>query len=186
MEINNELIRQEKKQLRKHIRALKNSITFEEKKKRSEVIWQQVEQLAEFQQAQYVMLYWSMEDEVFTHEFVKKHAMHKKIILPAIIGDNLVLRQFEGEQNLSPDKQYQVMEPTGSTFDTPEKLGLIIVPGVAFDAQNNRLGRGKAFYDKLLKSVSCSKVGVCFDFQFVDKVPCEATDIKMDQVIHES
>ncbi len=186
MEKSRKDIQAKKKALRKQMKIKKDEVSFEEKKKRSQVIWEQVEQLPIFQQAKYVMLYWSMNDEVFTHDFVKKYGQSKHIILPAIIGNELELRLFESEQLLTPDKQYKVMEPTGNVFETPELLDLIIVPGVAFDKNNNRLGRGKAFYDKLLRTVNCPKIGVCFDFQFVKEVPYEDTDIQMDNVIHET
>lgn len=63
---------------------------------------------------------------------------------------------------------------------------MIIVPGVAFDNNNNRLGRGKAYYDKLLKESKSYKVGVCFDFQLIEEVPVDEYDIKMDLIISES
>lgn len=60
---------------------------------------------------------------------------------------------------------------------------MVIVPGIAFDLNNNRLGRGKAYYDKFLEKINTVKIGLCFDFQIVDKVPIESTDIKMDLVL---
>ena len=48
------------------------------------------------------------------------------------------------------------------------------------------MGRGKAYYDKILKLMNrkSTLVGICFDFQLVDKVPVESHDITMDKVIH--
>ena len=63
---------------------------------------------------------------------------------------------------------------------------MIIVPGVAFDLQHNRLGRGRGFYDRLLSSLSAPKVGICFDFQLIDSVPTESFDRLMDSVVSES
>ena len=63
---------------------------------------------------------------------------------------------------------------------------MIIVPGVAFDLQHNRLGRGRGFYDRLLSSLSAPKVGICFDFQLIDTVPTEPFDRLMDSVVSES
>ena len=81
---------------------------------------------------------------------------------------------------------FGIDEPIGNVYDNPEKIDLIVVPGVAFDKKNNRLGRGKAYYDKLLKTANTFKVGICFDFQLIDSVPVDKYDIKMDLVISDS
>lgn len=59
----------------------------------------------------------------------------------------------------------------------------MVVPGIAFDKENNRLGRGRGYYDKLLKAANAIKVGVCFEFQFFDRIPTEEFDVKMNYVI---
>jgi len=82
-------------------------------------------------------------------------------------------------------ESFGIPEPDGELYPFPELIDVIIVPGVAFDKQNNRLGRGKAFYDKLLKTVKSKKVGVCFDFQMIDQVPTGEFDIKMDCVVYD-
>ncbi|MBV8141963.1 MAG: 5-formyltetrahydrofolate cyclo-ligase [Verrucomicrobia bacterium] len=67
----------------------------------------------------------------------------------------------------------------------PEKLDLILVPGLAFTADGSRLGRGAGFYDKFLSGVSGStvKIGVCFEFQCLSEIPQESHDVKMDAVV---
>ena len=65
-------------------------------------------------------------------------------------------------------------------------IDLIIVPGVAFDRQCHRLGRGRGFYDRLLSSLDVPKVGICFDFQLVPSVPVESFDYPMDHVVTET
>ena len=124
-----------------------------------------------------------MSDEVFTHDFIQKFYKTKKIILPVVDGENLILKEFTGVSNMTEGVSYGIMEPAGETFTEIEKIDLIITPGVAFDKSGNRLGRGKAYYDKLLKSTNAFKVGVCFNFQFLDWVPTDMHDIKMDLVL---
>jgi len=111
------------------------------------------------------MLYWSMNDEVQTHDFVQKWADKKEIILPSVNGNELILKKFNGINKMVKGESFGIPEPDGELYPFPELIDVIIVPGVAFDKQNNRLGRGKAFYDKLLKTVKSKKVGVCFDFR---------------------
>ena len=150
---------------------------------KSQKIFEQVENLESFVRAKVVMLYWSMSDEVFTHDFANKWIGEKEIILPTVVGDNLVLKKFEGAEKLIAGDFYGIGEPEGKEYNSPENIDVIFVPGVAFDKENNRLGRGKAYYDKLLKTSRAQKVGLCFDFQFFDSIPVDEHDMKMDLVI---
>ena len=146
----------------------------------------QVEQLAQFQRANIVLLYWSMDDEVYTHEFVNRWYKEKTILLPCVDGDDLRLRQYTGPECLQSGPQFGIDEPTGPEFTDLNKVEMIVVPGVAFDIHNNRMGRGRGFYDRLLKSTpNAFKVGVAFNFQLFDKIPVESFDVPMDKVVSE-
>lgn len=175
-----------KHELRKEIRAAKKAVSFLEKCRRSEGIMAQVGQLEQFRKAHTVLLYWSMEDEVQTHDFVNRWYKEKCLLLPCVDGDDLRLRQYTGAECLKAGEQFGIGEPTGPEFTDLDQVELIIVPGVAFDLKGNRMGRGRGFYDRLLKSTpKAYKVGVAFDFQIVDQVPVEAFDVAMDKVISE-
>lgn len=64
-----------------------------------------------------------------------------------------------------------------------EPLDLILVPGLAFDADGRRLGRGRGFYDRILaESGPARRWGVAFDLQIVEVVPCEMHDVKLDRI----
>lgn len=147
---------------------------------------QQVESLPQFKEAQTVLLYWSMEDEVQTHDFVNRWYKEKTLLLPCVDGDDLRLRQYTGPECLKEGEQFGIGEPTGPEFTDLERVEMIIVPGVAFDRTGNRMGRGRGFYDRLLKSTPRAfKVGVAFNFQMVDRVPTEDFDVPMDAVLTE-
>jgi 5-formyltetrahydrofolate cyclo-ligase len=57
------------------------------------------------------------------------------------------------------------------------------VPAIAYDANGNRVGRGKGYYDRLLAETKATKIGVGYDFQIVDSIDAEAHDIAVDMVI---
>ena len=177
------MIDEQKKQIRREIKQLKDCISPEEKLKRSVVILSKLEKNRTFQNASCVMLYWSMEDEVQTHDFVIKWAAHKEIILPSVQNDVLALRKFEGIQRLKTGEKYGIQEPEGEDFIDIDRIDVVIVPGIAFDKENNRMGRGKAYYDRLLNKLKAYKIAVCFDFQLIENVPVDEYDVKMDEVI---
>ena len=78
---------------------------------------------------------------------------------------------------------FHIEEPTGDDLIDPDKLELIVTPGVAFDSKGNRLGRGKGYYDRLPATTKATKIGVAYHFQIVDELPAEPHDVPMDIVI---
>lgn len=174
---------EQKEELRKKVKQLKKQLTLEQKKQRSENIWNQLEILPNFKMAKTVLCYWSMPDEVHTHDFVLKYYRRKRILLPVIVGDELILKVFDGYENMTESSFFNVLEPAGHEFVNYKEIDFAIIPGIAFDENNNRLGRGKAYYDKLFATMHAYSVGVCFDFQYFKSVPHEPHDKPMSQVI---
>ena len=158
-------IQEEKAAIRKLVKERSSGIPDMEMVLKSEEIFNQLEDLKVFQEAENVMIYWSLGDEVHTHGFIVKWYQQKNILLPVINGKNLDAKKFTSKNELVKEPPYFILEPIGEPFD-PAMIDLIVVPGVAFDTENNRLGRGKAFYDRFLIGTEAYKVGVCFDFQF--------------------
>ncbi len=70
----------------------------------------------------------------------------------------------------------------------PETIDLILVPGLAFSGDRHRLGRGGGFFDRLLsgRAANAFKLGICFSFQILEKVPVEGHDVVMDAVVTDS
>ena len=133
-------------EIRTKVKNIVNSLSEEEKRYVSNEIFSRVEQLPEFINAKYVLVYYSLDDEVNTHDFISKYQDKKNILLPVIKDDELVLKKY---QDLRLGK-YNIMEPTGDVFLDYDKIDLAIIPGRAFDLNNNRLGRGKGYYDRFL------------------------------------
>ena len=123
-----------KKQLRQQIKQLKAMTPVALRHVEADMVFKTIQTMPVWKQAQHILCYWSLPDELPTHEAVN---------------------------------QWQ----------------LIIVPAVALDANRNRLGRGKGFYDRLLNSTTCPTIGVVCDFQLVDEVPVEPHDQPLDCVV---
>lgn len=78
-----------------------------------------------------------------------------------------------------------IWEPTEAQTALPEALRVIVVPGVAFDAQGGRLGHGRGHFDRLLAQSGALLVGLCFESRLVEAVPMEPHDVRMDVVATE-
>lgn len=79
----------------------------------------------------------------------------------------------------------------GRNFFEPSSLAsegipkVVLVPGLLFDKQGNRLGRGKGYYDRYLESFGGLKIGICFELQLKDLLPVDSHDQKVDWIITE-
>lgn len=136
-----------------------------------------------FRAANTILLYHSLKDEVDTHAFIRKWSDKKRVLLPVVVDNDLELRIYSGPEDMATGS-YGIEEPTGELFTDYAAIDFIAVPGVAFDAKGNRLGRGKGYYDRLLPRIPYAfKAGICFPFQLVEKVPAESYDIRMDIII---
>lgn len=173
-----------KKELRRHIRELKAEYCSWELRAESQEVMHQIEQDADFQSADTVLLYWSLPDEPDTHGFASRWADKKMVLLPVVKGDDLKLKAFRGMTGMR-EGAFAILEPDGADFEDYDRIGFAAIPGMAFDNEGHRLGRGKGYYDRLLPKLHRTrKAGICFSFQVVSSVPTEPHDVLMDKVIH--
>lgn len=175
---------EEKKALRQQISLLKKKWTLEQATKESACIFSEIARHPLFQKAKVVLLFHSIADEPNTHAFIQEWASQKEILLPVVVGDDLVLRRYADNIKMS-EGSFHIKEPHGTDFTDFSKIDLGIIPGVAFDGQCHRLGRGKGYYDRLFSqnAITAHTIGICFSFQLVDSVPCETHDFQLDEVI---
>ena len=176
----------EKKELRKIIRQRKAALSCEERKRLSHEVCRKVMETEVWQEARTIFLYMAMDDEVDTRELIADGMRKgKTVVLPTCVGNDLVLRVYEGEESMVSGA-YGIMEPTGRVMEEKDygEIDLAVVPGVAFDKDGGRMGRGRGFYDRTLRKMPrCYKMGVCWEVQMVEKVPMDEFDIKMNNVI---
>lgn len=134
-------------------------------------------------EAKVILCYYALPDEVSTRQLIDDLVTEgKTVLLPKVIDDKqMELRIYTGAHDLK-EGAFHIMEPVGERFTDFAHIDVALVPGVAFDAEGHRLGRGKGYYDRILPLLK-HKIGVCFDFQKVEGVPVEAYDIPVDEVI---
>lgn len=175
------IVLMDKKELRQIIRSRKKAFSQEELAEKSVLILKKLEGHLLFQNAQNVMLYASLPDEVQTMDFIKKWQSRKKIILPTIVGDDIVPVELTTESNMKIG-DFNILEPENQPYN--EDIDIIVIPGMAFDKAGHRLGRGKGFYDRFLaKHPTTKTIGLCFDFQIMENIPIEAHDKPVDEVL---
>jgi 5-formyltetrahydrofolate cyclo-ligase len=79
---------------------------------------------------------------------------------------------------------FGIREPVPAGIEIPlDRFDLMLVPGLAFDRQGHRLGRGRGFYDRLLEKTSGVKCGIGYDHQVLEEIPTEPHDVPMDFMV---
>lgn len=148
----------------------------------SQVVVERIAQLPLFQQAQTILLYKPVHNEISLQGLLDRYKDEKTLLLPVTHRRYMAAHPYCGEESIKRGK-YHVPEPTTSAYKGD--IDLILVPGVAFDKHLHRLGRGGGFYDKFLRSHSkATKVGVGYDFQiYKSTIPHTLMDVKLDAVI---
>ncbi|MCH5222415.1 MAG: 5-formyltetrahydrofolate cyclo-ligase [Muribaculaceae bacterium] len=174
----------EKNEIRRKIKGLRLIMSDESRLTAAEEVFDRLEKTAAFLLSDRIMMYHSLPDELSTHAFLSKWQGKKKFYLPRVNGIDLEILPYE-ESRLELGS-FHIEEPTGNDITDPSEIELVVVPAVAYDRKGRRLGRGKGFYDRFLKSTKATKIGVAYDFQLVEEVPSEPHDVAMDIVITQS
>lgn len=171
----------EKNEIRYKMKGLRLLLPEETKRSAAREVFERLEKTAAFLLADKIMMYHSLPDELSTHDFLRKWSGIKKFYLPRINGVDLEVLPYE-ESRLELGS-FHIEEPTGNDVTDPEEIEMVVVPAVAYDRKGKRLGRGKGFYDRFLKTTNATKVGVGYEFQLLEDLPVEAHDVSMDIVI---
>ncbi len=171
-----------------YLRLLKEQKT-EDVNLKSRLIAEQLWKLPAFQKAHCILFYASMPGEVDTWAMMEKAIFSGKRVALPIVEQNqrkliptLILSMEDVHK-----KKHGIAEPhldPAKTLDVRD-IDAVVVPGLAFDRQHNRLGRGAGYYDRFLTTLpkTATTVGLAFDFQLAENLPIEAHDVRLTQVI---
>ena len=181
---------EKKRALRNATLARRHSLSHSESLRWSRLIQATALQLPSYLASRRIALYSPVQNEVSTEAlFAHAIAEGRKVFYPRLeSGFCLVLIQVDSISDLRPGR-FGILEPNGvAILSETDHEGLIVfVPGVAFDPRGGRLGRGKGWYDRLLKRLGGNAifVGLGYEFQVVEEVPIESWDQKVHYVVTE-
>ena len=163
------------------VAARKTLLNDAERSEAAERLFARLEQMAAFMVADKILVYHSLPDEMPTRRFIDKWAPRKRFYLPRVNGVNLdVLPYDKSRLHLGA---FQIEEPDGDDVTSMDEIEMVVVPGVAYDMNGRRVGRGKGFYDRLLRDTHAIKIGIAYDFQIVDEIDNDEHDIDMDIIL---
>ncbi|NLM52941.1 MAG: 5-formyltetrahydrofolate cyclo-ligase [Firmicutes bacterium] len=183
---------EEKKRLRKIVKAKREQLTWQQVEAYSEKIAAQLFALPEYRAAQTVMYFLSFGKEVKTLKMVPETFAHgKRVVVPKTVreGRQLLVAQITNlAADLTPGP-WNIPEPKVDKLPLidPKEIDFVVTPGLAFDEYGNRLGYGAGYYDRFFPRLrpGVPLVALAFELQILDKIPVEPWDKQVDMIITE-
>jgi 5-formyltetrahydrofolate cyclo-ligase len=176
--------------LRERVLAARLKLSPELRTARSRAACERLAGLEEFRAARAVALYASIGAEVETGPLAEEIARAGKALAwPRAVSPGRVLGfAVAARDELVPGPRGTREPPAAAPALPADALDLVVVPGVAFDADGRRLGRGGGFYDATLAALPerVARLALAFELQVVDAVPDEPHDAAVDAVVTEA
>jgi len=181
----------DKSAFRKFISDKRNKLSEEKVQGASSIISERIKKLPVFNNSRLILSYMPYGNEVNVlplNKFILEQG--KELCIPRVISkthmDAVKIKNME--ENLV-EGHFGILEPASSLNPVnAEEIDLVLVPGLAFDLQGNRLGHGKGYYDRFL--ANCSEktftIGVAYDLQVFDNIPHSPHDVKLKALVTES
>lgn len=182
--------REEKKVLRNKILSLRNALEIDNKIKMDESIYRSLFSLDIFNKAKNIFIYLSFGTEINTRTIIEKILESKKnVYIPKVYKNNKSMKAIKlSSFNDLKENSMGILEPIeDENYIDKKDIDLIIVPGVVFDLEGNRIGYGGGYYDRYLEEIKdvVNKLVIAYEFQVIDYIESEDHDIKVDYIVTE-
>ncbi|MBU6134062.1 5-formyltetrahydrofolate cyclo-ligase [Clostridium tertium] len=180
--------KEEKKVLRNKILEIRDSLNNNEKELMDNKIFNELINTDLYKRSINIFIYISFSNEINTRNIIEKAFKDKKnVFIPKVYKDDKLMKAIKLNSIDELKKNSMgILEPIDdSNYIEKENIDLIVVPGVVFDKECNRIGYGGGYYDRYLKDIKSkkNKIALAYDLQIVDKIESEVHDIKVDYII---
>jgi len=186
------VLERKKQEVRQKLLERLLSLTKDEIKQRSKNVENKLSELSLYKKAKMIMVYYPLRGEVDILSTIRRDLGSKRFCFPVM---NLKAKNLRIFEIASLDQDFVlgsrgVMQPdTKRTKEVEIKdIDMVIVPGLAFDKEKNRLGRGAGYYDRFLQNITTStkKIAIAFEFQILENLPTNLSwDQKVDTIVSE-
>ncbi|MDD7403668.1 MAG: 5-formyltetrahydrofolate cyclo-ligase [Butyribacter sp.] len=177
-----------KTQARQYMKKKRQELSGEERKEKDRQIFERLFQMEQVRQAKWLFPFVSYGTEVDTLSIIEYVLSETgiRLAVPRVQGKEMDF--FEIREMNQLQRGYRgILEPV-----TEKKVqiaeGIILMPGLAFDQNKNRVGYGGGFYDRYLAQcdgASVTTIALAYDFQIIDSIQTEKFDYKPDFLLTE-
>ena len=179
--------RDEKNLIRKQMKQLRADMTRTERFEKSMQIFEQLITVPEFNRADRIYTYVSMDNEIDTIMFIDYSlSLEKRVFVPRVSGKDMEFYEISDISELNPGYM-GIYEPdiNGKEPDY-SRTGFMCMPGLAFDRSYNRIGYGGGFYDRYLSvDNKLYKAALAYEAQLLESIPAQDGDVRPDMIVTE-
>lgn len=180
--------REDKRILRNKVLSIRNSLDKVVKKSMDQEIFNKLITSDLYKEANSIFIYLSFGSEIETKNIINKAIEDKKkVYIPKIYKEDKSMKAIRLKSyNDLKENSMGILEPIDdSDYINKNDIDLILVPGVVFDFNGNRIGYGGGYYDRYLKDIKeiRNKLVLAYDFQIVDLIKPESHDVVFDYII---
>ena len=174
----------DKKELRRQIRELKRAMTPEQIEQASLRLGELFLETRQYKNAKTIYGYLPYNQEVRTVPMLEQALKDgKKVAVPKCYGDEMKFIYLEDLTQVELG-YCNIPEPIADGPVAEDETALVLMPGMAFTKNGDRMGYGGGFYDKFLaKEPNHPTVALCYSFQMVESLPTAEYDIPVDCVL---
>ncbi len=174
----------DKTQLRRQIREMKRQMTENQIETASARLGELFAKTEQYRQAKTIYGYLPYNQEVRTTHMLERALREgKRVAVPKVYGDEMKFIYLTDFSDLE-ENSWGIPEPVSDGPVASDTTALVLMPGLAFTKNGDRMGYGGGFYDKFLASESNHPtVALCYAFQLVDEIPTDDYDIPVDLVL---
>ena len=172
-----------KKTLRKQMLEKRDSLGRQGIEEKSRAAGKLLFSLEEMKNAGIVAFYIPKGSELDTREMIETTLKQGKKVLVPVTNEGITMVEFESFDSLVKGK-YGILEPK-ERKTIKEHPDIVVIPGIAFGLCMHRIGYGKGYYDSYLRFSPALRVGICYDFQVLEKLPSHEDDERMDTIVTE-
>lgn len=185
-----------KKEIRKFIKEKKQQMSIDEINERSAVLCRKFLAINAYQENDCILCYMSYNQEVRTEPIINAALKDgKKVALAKVIDKERMEFVYVDSINDCEPGVMGIPEPKDSLLEAgPDRIAnenrmLVLMPGLAFDIEKNRVGYGGGYYDRYIAErpdTLFTLIALCYDFQLFEEVPHDSHDVKMNLIITEN
>lgn len=172
-----------KEELRKEMRKKRNDLSLTQIHDLTRKCFDNLVKLPEFHESEWIYSYMAIGSEVDTIDLISDFIrMGKKVAVPKVEDDEIAFYEIQSIKDCRPG-EFGILEP--ASYKAPaDEPGMILLPGLAFDAKGSRLGYGGGYYDKYLKAHPDDPcVALAYELQILEDLPREEHDKPVDYIV---
>ena len=180
--------KEDKKILRNKVLSIRNSLDKIVKESMDQEIYNKLITSDLYKKSNNIFVYLSFGSEIETKNIINKAIEDKKkVYIPKIYKEDKSMKAIRLKSfNDLKENSMGILEPIDdSNYINKKDIDLILVPGVVFDFNGNRIGYGGGYYDRYLKDIKeiRNKLVLAYEFQILDSINPESHDVVFDYII---